>query len=391
MIFQALDDKESCVAICVNGELYYEDFPELTGTWDYNSTLHHPGIEYAKIYCEGAKIDEVCPEDLKPVWKITSEKIRAFIVSFAESRVSLSEHCIYDMIPKRFLLDYFSIKNEITSHILTTRSKPKNYDFLLNLTILANKLEKQTLNLDLGYFNKNLGDYKARRFRKTALNNNRISYNIYGTKTGRLTTNKNSFPILTLNKEFREIIKPRNDYLVELDYNAAELRVLLGLANKTQPEEDIHEWNIKNIFGDNVTREEAKKRAFAWLYNPESEDYLLNRAFDRDKVLKKYWDGQQVNNPYDRTIAADKHHALNYIIQSTASDLFLRKMIAIDKILKDRKTFISFSIHDSLVLDFSSEDSDILAKIVQEFSDTDLGKFKVNVKYGKNFKNMLIV
>ena len=66
-------------------------------------------------------------------------------------------------------------------------------------------------------------------------------------------------------------------------------------------------------------------------------------------------------------------------------------MIAIDKILKDRKTFISFSIHDSLVLDFSSEDSDILAKIVHEFSDTDLGKFKVNVKYGKNFKNMLIV
>jgi DNA polymerase I-like protein with 3'-5' exonuclease and polymerase domains len=83
--------------------------------------------------------------------------------------------------------------------------------------------------------------------------------------------------------------------------------------------------------------------------------------------------------------------ALTYIIQSTSSDLFLRKMIAIDKILKDRKTFISFSIHDSLVLDFSSEDNDILAKIVQEFSDTDLGKFKVNVKYGKNFKNMLIV
>lgn len=391
MIFQALDDKESCVAICANGKLYYSDFPELTGTWDYNSTLHNPDIEYAKLYCEGVKIEEVCPEDLKPALAASSKKIKAFITSFAESKISLSDHCIYDMIPKRFLLDYFSIKNDITSHILATYKKPKNYSFLLDLTVLTNKLEKQSLNLDLEYFNRNLGDYKARRFRKIALNNSRISYNIYGTKTGRLSTNKNSFPILTLNKEFREIIKPKNDYLIELDYNAAELRVLLGLAGKAQPEEDIHEWNIKNIFSANVTRDDAKKRAFAWLYNPESEDLLLNRAFDRDKVLNKYWDGQQIINPYNRAIPADKHHALNYIIQSTASDLFLRKMIAIDKILKDRKTFISFSIHDSLVLDFSSEDNDILAKIVQEFSDTDLGKFKVNVKYGKNFKNMLIV
>ena len=59
MIFQALDDKESCVAICANGKLYYSDFPELTGTWDYNSALHHPDIEYAKLYCEGVKIEEV--------------------------------------------------------------------------------------------------------------------------------------------------------------------------------------------------------------------------------------------------------------------------------------------------------------------------------------------
>ena len=62
-----------------------------------------------------------------------------------------------------------------------------------------------------------------------------IKYNIFGTKTGRLTTKPNSFPILTLKKEYRSILKPNNDLFVELDYNAAELRVLLTLMNVEQP------------------------------------------------------------------------------------------------------------------------------------------------------------
>ena len=86
-------------------------------------------------------------------------------------------------------------------------------------------------------------------------------------------------------------MEPNNDWFVELDFNAAELRVLLSLANKSQPDMDIHKWNIQNIFGDQGTRSDAKKRAFAWLYNPQSEDHTMNRFYERDEVLKKYWDG----------------------------------------------------------------------------------------------------
>ena len=53
---------------------------------------------------------------------------------------------------------------------------------------------------------------------------------------------------------------PQNDWFLELDYNAAEVRTLLALSGKDQPEEDIHEWNIKNIYDGDLTREEAKRK-----------------------------------------------------------------------------------------------------------------------------------
>ena len=105
--------------------------------------------------------------------------------------------------------------------------------------------------------------------------------------------------------------------------------------------------------------------------------------------MDKYWDGDFVVTPFGRKIEADRFHALNYIIQSTSSDLFLKSAVKVDKILKDKKSKIAFTLHDSLVIDLHEEDKQILPEIAECFSNTELGKWRVNVSAGKNFGDMI--
>ena len=390
MLFQTLDDKKECLGVYINGEINYDGVPDnLTATWSFADYLAGRDVQYANLYCAPNDIDTACPDSLKDQWEDVSEKMRAFLRSFVEAKVDLNENCFFELVPERFLLEYCELKNKITKHVLEVHEKPQNYDFLLGLVQLSEKIKYQKLNLDLSGLNGGLSSFKTRQWKKKLASiKPYVVYNIFGTKTGRLTTKKDSFPILTLPKEHRKAIKPSNDWLVELDFNAAELRTLLALSGKEQPTEDIHEWNAKNVYKGSVTRTEAKQRIFAWLYNPESKDYLSNRAYDRNIVLQKYWDGEQVQTRYNRIIPADKHHALNYIIQSTTSDLFLRRAVAVNKLLKDKKSKIIFCIHDSLVIDFSNEDREFLLDVIKEFSETELGVFKANIQAGKNFGEM---
>jgi DNA polymerase I-like protein with 3'-5' exonuclease and polymerase domains len=106
-------------------------------------------------------------------------------------------------------------------------------------------------------------------------------------------------------------------------------------------------------------------------------------------VVQKYYKEGQVTTFFNRIIDSDDHHALNYIIQSTAADLFLRQMIKVWEYLKDKKSNIAFCLHDSLVIDLHHDDQNIIQEIKELFADTELGCFKVNVSHGKNFGEMV--
>jgi hypothetical protein len=392
MLFQSLDDKIHCIGIYYDGKLVFDEIPDgLTATWSYNSGIESikRDIEYAQLYCGGKSLSEACPEPLMADWERIESKMKAFIRSFVEAGVSFNEHCFYDLVPPRFLLEYCDLKNQICEHVIETYEKPQNYNFLAELSFISETIASKPLNLQTDVLKSQLQVTKIRNFWKKSINMSRnIRYNIYGTRTGRLTTTKSSFPILTMDKDFRKVIRPKNDWFVELDFNAAELRTLLALSGKKQPEEDLHEWNRKNVFEGKGTRDDAKKRIFAWLYNPASKDYLSGRAYSRSDVLSEYWNGQEITTPFDRTIKADGDHALNYIIQSTTSDLLLSQMIEVNNFLEGKDSHVSFCIHDNVVLDMTEEDCKKLPEIVRIFANTKLGKYKVNVRAGKNFGDM---
>jgi len=390
VLFETLDNKQDCIGIYCNGRIHKESFPEnLSGTWSYTPYLNRRSIEYASLYCGKSFVGSACPEHLEHRWLKISDKLKAFLRSFEEAKVDLNENCFFDLVPERFLLEFCDVKNKITKHVLETFKRPHNYDFLARLSKVVYDIENQKLNIDLFPLDKAIYKFKTRQAR-TKISNAEpyVKYDIFGTKTGRLTTKKNSFPILTLAKEYRSVLKPRNERFVEFDFNAAELRTLLALSNKKQPEEDIHEWNAKNVYRGLISREEAKQRIFAWLYNPESKDHLSDQTYDRESVVKEYFDGAQVSTFFNRVVPADKRRALNYIIQSTASDLFLRRMVAVHDFLKDKKSFIGFCLHDSLVVDFAEDEKHLIPEIKEIFSETELGEFVVNTSIGKNFGDM---
>jgi hypothetical protein len=63
-------------------------------------------------------------------------------------------------------------------------------------------------------------------------------------------------------------------------------------------------------------------------------------------------------------------------------------MIKVNEILKNTSSNIAFCLHDSVIIDMKGEDKHLLPKLIEVFSDTDFGKYLVNVQAGKSFGNM---
>ena len=386
MIFQIIDDKKECRGYFANGKLRLRSLPEaLSATWDWSDLLGDKDIILGKIITGGKTIQDACPEHLKDRLELRERKIKAHLKSFISAKVNLSDVCFYNLVPERDIQHYYNLLNEITEWTINNHSKPKNYRLMHNINIMCKEISKQEIRFNKGKWKQHAKtDQKAMYLVKSHWEGKSyVDYNPWGTVTGRLGLNQGSFPILNLKGSLKDIIEPKWDCFVELDFNGAELRTLLHLSGHPQPTGDIHDWNQTNIFNNNIERDAAKKQIFAWLYNPTSTavdtDY-----YDKKKVLSKFYKDSIVSTPFGRKIPSDDFHALNYLIQSTSSDNFLDRASAIQRYCKGLKTNVAFLVHDSIVLDVPFEEKNRIKEIVEIFENTKLGKFKVNINVGKN-------
>ena len=399
MIFQTLDEKSACVGIYVDGQLHFDpdSFPtNLTATWKYAPYLADKDIEYASLYLQGGTIKEHIPEYLEEDWHDVSQRLRAFQRSLSIAQVNTFENCFFDLVPERFLVEYCEAKNKITQHILKTVPRPKRYNFLKHISILIEEISNRPVSIDKRGISSYLGNPKLKNQATALLQNEpHVKYKQFGTRTGRLSSEPKTFPILTINKELRSCILPTNDYFVELDFNGAEVRTLLGLLGKEQPAGDVHDYHLQEIFTSLTSRPEAKVAFFAWLYGSKQSTNptaikLLEKFYEKDKLLDKWWVDNKITTPYGKEIEdVSRHHALNYLVQSTAAELTLKQALKINYVLsKYSGSSIAFLIHDAIVIDMKKEDVHLLTMLEELMASTNFGKFGVNIKKGTSLGSL---
>ncbi len=262
---------------------------------------------------------------------------------------------------------WFSLRGDAMNNIITHLEKPSDYDILHKIHVLSTNISRQEIDAE--------GQGHS------------IVYDIYSSATGRLATTRGSFPILNISKENRQSVLPKNDMFLELDLNGAEIRTLLSLCGKEQPDYDIHEFNKNIAARDLTTRQEVKARFFAWLYNPEAKDYNLEKLYDKN-IYKKHYKNGYIETPFGRKLEVDERRALNYLTQSTTSDIVLENAYKIMKFLKGRKSFVAFTMHDSVVLDFSKEEHHLVQEIKDIFETNMFGSFLSTINIGKNYGNL---
>lgn len=376
----------------VNNKTYFyqDQFVQSLPEGD-KATWFFDNMDIGSFYVQSVadqKVEDYLPYTELGEWSRINSKIKS--QRKALKTCNIKDDDMLSLLPEGLLKDYYSFLNRATQSFIE-RNKINSFNMHVSrVASLLEKIKRQRVKLNF----KNLPEKEKNNpknkviLNKLKENKRIIDYDVLGSRTGRLTNKSGSIPILTLKKELRGLIEPQNDLFAEFDYNAAEARVLLALCGLEQPQSDIHDWNIQNVFRGLGTREEAKVRFFSWLYNPNSNDYLLNKTYDRKRVLEEYYDGKIVKNIFGREMGSDDFHALNYLIQSTCADLVLEQAVKLDRLLKGKKSKIAFIIHDSIVVDVTKEDFNMMTTMLNCFANTRLGTFKVNVSGGKTFGEM---
>jgi hypothetical protein len=391
MIFQVMDDKKDCIGFYADGDFRYDKLPESASfTWDYSQHLDGRQINYGYLWTGGKSIREACPEHLLSRFDAYENKIKGHFKSFHTAQINFDDICFYDLVPSKQLKHYFEVKNDICEWVLTEHEKPKNYSHLLETYITCKEISKKKVNINLHrLYSHAKVDAKAKHI-LTWLQSNpepTVNYDIFGSVTGRLATKQGSFPIMNLKNEIKDIVEPNWDCFIELDFNAAEIRTMIALMGQEQPEEDIHEWNIKNIFKQDISRAKAKQKFFAWLYNSE-DNSIDSEYYSKQALVDKHYKQGEIWNPFGRRTACDRFHSLNYLLQSTSSDNCLSQTNKIQRFLRGRKSYVAFTIHDCAIIDLHRNDRHLIPQLKEIFQDTKLGTFKTSCKIGKDLKNM---
>ena len=244
-------------------------------------------------------------------------------------------------------------------------------------------------------------------------------YNLFGTTTGRLSSEKpnlQNIPNKTeLGQEIRDffVAKPSTKFILS-DYSQIELRVLAHLSQDSEMIKilkdegaDIHSETAARIFNepiDNINsemRRKAKEVNFGLIYGMEAfglskslnisqkeAKTLIDAYFDQFPKVKGFLDEvvkDAEQNTFTTTLIGRKRYirelsssnfqlkamgkriAMNAPIQGTASDIMKIAMIKVQSNLqKFNNANLLLQIHDEIVVESSDKDTEKVSKMVSD-------------------------
>ena len=216
------------------------------------------------------------------------------------------------------------------------------------------------------------------------------------TSAGRPSNSFGSINFAALEPSKRSFIRPRNDRLVEFDYDAYHVRILGDLTGYDLPKTSVHEY-MSQYYGD-VTYDQSKAMTFRYLYGtipPRVSE--LNPFFRRvqdlsDLLWESYVSQGYIETPVYRRKMYSKNlpdmtanKLLNYYIQATETERNIRTIIEIQRYLYKKKTKLVLYNYDSFLFDVQ-EDEDVLEDIQRILKQE---KFVVKYKTGSNYGDMI--
>jgi len=222
-------------------------------------------------------------------------------------------------------------------------------------------------------------------------------YNLYNL-TARPTNSFNGINFLAIPKDqdFRQCFVPRNNFLVEFDFDAYHLRLISRLIGFVPTKESMHTYLGRAYFNlDELTPEqykESKTITFRQLYGGIEAQYKHIDFFKHlsefiDQEWKKYNAHKAAVLPTGRILkklpGMNKLKLFNYIIQNLETKENIDKILEINKLLSKKKTKLILITYDSFLFDFCQEDGKTLLKKIKEVLENN--QMVVRHKYGTNY------
>lgn len=224
-------------------------------------------------------------------------------------------------------------------------------------------------------------------------------YNLYNT-TSRPTNSFNSvnFAALPKSQEHRKCFVPKNDLLVELDYDGYHLRLICDRVGYELSEESAHKQVARLCFGkENISDEDyakIKQINFHAIYGSIPPEYRHVDLFQKiEKFTQNLWKTYKsqgwIENPISgkrfTSIMPDMNpqKLMNYYIQSleTARNVIILKELL--RYLKDKKSRVILYVYDAFILDYSLEDGEETLEYVRNILEENK-KYPIKLKQGRD-------